>query len=213
MKTALVTGHMGFIGTHLFQALLEQDYRVMGCDLKSGNDIRYFDFPPADVCFHLAAHTNALSTDTYEDATHNIMGTLRVLEHYREKVVFASSAAIHQPVTSYAIGKLTCEYYCCMYGARIVRMCNVTGPGGHGVFEAFAKADVLQIRGSGNQKRQYAPVGKAVAMFMAAADCQPGFKLELMGVDLSVIDIADLFYSTKPREYVEQLATDLADIR
>ena len=141
------------------------------------------------------------------------MGTLRVLEHYREKVVFASSAAIHHPVTSYAIGKLTCEHYCRLYGARIVRMCNVTGPGGHGVFEAFAKADVLQIRGSGDQKRQYAPVSRAVKLFLAAAGLIPGSEIELTGVDLSVLEIADLFYPTKPREFVDQPATDLADIR
>ena len=213
MKTAFVTGHMGFIGRHLTTALMDRGYLVSGCDLKDGTDIRNYTFMPADVCFHLAAESNALSTEAYLDATHNIMGTLRVLEPYREKVVFASSAAIHQPVTPYAIAKLACEHYCRLYGAQIVRMCNVTGPGGHGVFEAFAKADTLQIRGKGDQKRAYAPVSRAVELFLYAAEnpIHPVFPLE--GGELSVLEIADLFYPLKPRKFVEQVATDLPVIR
>lgn len=214
MKTALVTGDLGFIGQHLCRAIRDgDDYVVIGRDLKRGSheDIRTCVLPPADICFHLAAQTKAQTQDAYEDASINIMGTLRVLERYREQVVFAASATT--PVVPYAISKQACEHYCKLYRARIVRMCNVTGPGGHGVIEAFAKADVLKIAGRGNQKRAYASVQRAVAMFLAAAKSQPGELHQLQGVELTVLEIAELFYPTKPREFVAQEANDMNVVR
>jgi nucleoside-diphosphate-sugar epimerase len=188
-------------------------WRVWGYDLKNGKDIRDCALPDVDMCFHLAAQTNAHSTDAYGDADHNIMGTLRVLDRYGDKTVFASTVATNDPVIPYAISKMACEYYCRMYGARIVRMVNVTGPGGHGVFEKFAAAATLQIAGIGDQMRAYAPVRRAVRMFMQAADEPPGTVLDLKGPEMSVMDIADIFYPEKPRRFVEQKKTDLADIR
>lgn len=212
MKTALVTGDLGFIGQHLCRALsANEEYEVFGLDVKRGwgEDIRGCGLPAVDVCFHLAAQTNAHSADAWEDAGVNIMGTVRILERYRERVVFAASAT--NPVVPYAISKHACEHYCQLYGARIVRMCNITGPGGHGVFEAFAKADILKIAGKGDQKRAYAPVHRAIAMFLEAATAPPGTLFTLQGPELTVLEIADLFYPTKPREFIEQNKNDVTD--
>ena len=213
MKKALITGHAGFIGSHLFKALNEHGWAVTGADLKTGQDIRDMDLPKVDMCFHLAAQSNAHSTAFYEDATHNIMATLRLLQKYEARVVFASSAAIHQPFTSYALSKWTSEHYCRIYEARIVRMCNITGPGGHGVFEKFAAAERLRIAGTGDQMRAYAPVRRAVDLFIKAAASPPGSLHLLPGVEMSVLDIADIMYPHKPRDFVEQVAADLPDIR
>lgn len=213
MKTALVTGDLGFIGQHLVTALRNQEgYHVLGLDLKRGphEDIRTCEFPEidVDVCFHLAAQTNAQTKNAYEDANTNIMGTLRILDKYRDRVVFAASAT--EPLVPYSISKFACEHYCRLYGARMVRMCNVTGPGGHGVFEAFAKADVLKIAGKGDQKRVYAPVSQAVSAFIDVANTAPGFVYNLPGLELTVVDIANLFYPAKQRYFVEQDANDRA---
>ena len=211
MKTALVTGDLGFIGQHLVRAL-DEEYIVLGRDWKRGlsEDIRTCELPPADVCFHLAAQTKAQTKDAQEDASINILGTLRILERYRKRVVFAASAT--NPVVPYSISKHACEHYCQLYGARIVRMCNVTGPGGHGVIEAFDKADVLKIAGKGDQKREYASVERAVAMFLAAAKSPPGELHQLQGAELTVLEIAELFYPTKRREFVEQDVNDVTDV-
>ena len=214
MKIALVTGYLGFIGQHLCRALHESgEYRVIGRDWKRhpNEDIRTCEIPPADVCFHLAAQTKAQTKDAFEDASINIMGTLRILEQYRERVVFAASAT--NPVVPYSISKHACEHYCALYRARVVRMCNVTGPGGHGVIEAFAKADVLKIAGKGDQKRAYAPVHRAVQMFIDAADAPPGTLYELQGAELTVLEIAELFFPAKSREFVEQDVNDVASVR
>ena len=212
MKTALVTGHLGFIGQHLWRALRSSDeYVPVGLDLKNGphEDIRSCVLPHADVCFHLAAQTKAQSTNAWADADTNIMGTIRILEKYRDKVVFAASEASSTPVIPYAISKHACELYCQLYGARMVRMCNITGPGGHGVIEAFAKSDSLRIAGDGSQWRVYAPVQRAVAEFLRMANAPSGSFCNLKGTGLTVLDIAELFYPNKPREFVEKKANDL----
>ena len=212
MKKALVTGDLGFIGQHLCRALnATGEYEVFGIDVKRGfqEDIRGCGLPPADVCFHLAAQTKAQSTDAWDDANTNIMGTIRILERYRDKVVFAASEAASNPVIPYAISKNACEHYCRLYKARLVRMCNITGPGGHGVFEAFAKADVLKIAGIGDQRRAYASVRHAVSAFLNAAIAPPGAVFDVHGTELTVLEIAELFYPAKPKQFVEKKANDL----
>ena len=82
------------------------------------------------------------------------------------------------------------------------------GPGGHGVFEAFAKAGVLKIAGKGDQLREYAPVRRAVAAFLDAAFDPPGTLHLVEGTKLTVMEIAELFYPDKPREFVEQAPHD-----
>jgi nucleoside-diphosphate-sugar epimerase len=211
--TAVVTGARGFIGAHLVDALIAAKWRVIEYDLKVGFDIRVGTFADADVCFHLAAQTNAHSDAAHDDASHNIMGTLRVLDYYGEKTIFATTVAAFTPTIPYAISKLACDHYCRLYGARLVRMVNISGPGGHGVFEKFAAAETLKIAGKGDQLRAYAPVRRAVETFMAAIDEPPGTELFVPGPELTVMDIADLLYPRKPREFVEQKKTDLADIR
>ena len=215
MKKALVTGDLGFIGKHLCHALSASgEYEVFGLDRRrnSDEDVRYCNFPEVDVCFHLAAQIKVSSTDAYEDASTNIMGTIRILEHYREQVVFATSYITSTPVIPYAISKNACEHYCRWYGARMVRICNPVGPGGHGVFEAFAKADILKIAGKGDQVREYIPISRVITAFMDAASAPPGTLISLRGTKLTVLDIADLFYPTKPREFVAQDISDLAVI-
>jgi nucleoside-diphosphate-sugar epimerase len=211
-KVAVVTGSFGFIGRRLCVALEDMGHIVVGLDIKYGFDIRECYLPPADVCFHLAGQSNARSHDVVEDAAHNIIGTLRVLEIYRDRVVYAASIA--PPVTPYAISKLAGEHYCRLYGARIVRMCNVSGPGpaAHGVIDAFTKATTIRIAGDGGQRRSYAPVERAVDLFLQAANSPPGTELELKGVDLSVLEIAELFFPDKPREFYELDPNDVKTV-
>ena len=61
MARCLVTGHMGYIGTHVYNKLIELGHEVMGIDLKEGedilldlNDLQYEEFKP-EYIFHLAA--------------------------------------------------------------------------------------------------------------------------------------------------------------
>lgn len=205
---ALVTGAEGFIGKHLVRALLERGWSVTGLDLVTGQDVVSAPLPDVDRVFHLAAQTDARSMDAISDARTNVIGTVRVLERYRDKAVFASSSAVNYPVTPYAISKRAGEDYARLFGSAIVRFCNITGPGGHGVFEAFAVVDVMVIRGDGSQVRTYAPVGDAVAALM---DVHPGELRVLAGIDMTVNVVADGF--DKPRRYEPAMPGDIIDGR
>jgi dTDP-glucose 4,6-dehydratase/UDP-glucose 4-epimerase len=216
-KTVLITGHKGFIGGHLQRTFENLGVQVIGFDIKDGKDkdirVREYWLPDADWCFHLAALTDARSNNYEADVRTNILGTMYVLEQYKDKVVFASSSAVNYPTSSYAISKMACEYYCALYGARIVRLCNIYGEGGHGVMEKFAAADVLTIAGDGEQIRTFAPVDAAVAALVAAPTGEPGSMTILEGEDMTVNEVASRYFPDKPITFIERQLTDIEDGR
>lgn len=117
----LITGGAGFVGSHIADACLEQDYKTMIVDNFYASDQQNLpenapfvqaditsesftsvvaDFQP-DVIFHLAAQSSVPASirNPQEDADINIRGTLNVLEAARKtgvkKVVYASTAAVY----------------------------------------------------------------------------------------------------------------------
>ena len=165
---ALVTGGAGFIGSNLVDALIERgDDVTIVDDLSFGKrqhlnsqarcieaDIRAgVDLDGVEVVFHLAAQTDVGTSVArpMDDASVNVLGTIRVLEAAREagvKVAFTSTGgAIYgecdgpapedsprRPLSPYGIAKLCAEEYVGgwnrIHGARhtVVRLANVYGP-------------------------------------------------------------------------------------
>ncbi len=208
MKT-LVTGHRGFVGLHLCNELRMMGHDVFGLDKVDGNDIRYCELPDADRVFHLAAQTDAQNPDAISDAATNIHGLLRVLDKYRDRVVFASSSMVNYPVTPYAISKRAGEEYVKTYGGAVVRFCNLYGPGGHSAMDRFREDEVISIRGDGSQLRTYAHIHAAVYYLVTA---KPGSFRILPGAEMTVAQIADLF-PDKRRKYLPNKLTDIKDGR
>lgn len=107
----LVTGGMGFIGSHLVEEFLQNGHAVRSLDIKNKKidsiDVCYnrlvdfFEFFDPDVVCHLAAIPSVQKSiiDPLATMKNNILGTWNVLETARKikvkRVVFASSGAVY----------------------------------------------------------------------------------------------------------------------
>lgn len=211
----LVTGSKGFVGKHLVKHLQSIGHDVIEMDLKDGMDILTENLPEVDKVFHLAAQTDAASEDAYTDASTNILGTIRLLERYREKLIFAATCMSGLSHCPYSISKTAAEAYCKLYGATIVRFCNLFGEGGHCVINKFREGQVMNIRGDGKQLRTYASVESAVHMLVHAmmmSLTEKGYVHTLPGKDMTVLQVADMF-PNKERVFVEPVKYDVSDAR
>lgn len=115
MKSALVTGVAGFIGSHVADELLLQGYKVYGLDnlstgkmanVPKGVELLVGDLaeikriPRVDKVFHLAALARIPESikDPIKSNQTNVDGTLHVLEYCKEhsaKIVFSSTCALY----------------------------------------------------------------------------------------------------------------------
>ena len=96
----LVTGHKGYIGSHLYNDLIRLGYDVTGIDLKDGEDVLeclpdvHFDF-----VFHLAALPRVEFSVRRPSYTlkQNVLVTSKLLEwsvnHGVKRFIFSSSSA------------------------------------------------------------------------------------------------------------------------
>ena len=116
-RSALVTGGAGFIGSHLVDRLLEENYRVIIIDDLSSGRLKNLNHQAAfhhisinqpsladvvsrerpDLVFHLAAQSSVSRSvkDPVMDNETNVLGTLRLLEASRragvEKFIYSST--------------------------------------------------------------------------------------------------------------------------
>ena len=142
MARCLVTGHMGYIGAHLYKKLQELGHEVKGIDLKQEypNDIlvslkeyddgsgrfnpNFSNFKP-EYIFHMACFPRVqYSIDNpIETMTNNVLSTSYVLNFARKvgakRVIYSSSSSIigdgSGPKSPYALQKMTSELECKLY--------------------------------------------------------------------------------------------------
>lgn len=152
MSRALVTGGSGFLGRRLAEALAAADDHVSSLDLAGPAGTLVADLRDADatrkalaavapeVVYHLAA-VLALPAET--DPAHacavNVQGTVHLLEAARrlgvERVVLASSVAVHDPRLAYGATKVAAEAFARYYAeargldVRVLRLPSVVGAG------------------------------------------------------------------------------------
>jgi len=144
MARCLVTGHRGYIGTHLCKKLKELGHEVMGIDLVEGHDINvdlkdkfhpeYFNFKPEYV-FHLACIPRvAYSVENpVETMENNVLCTTNVLNFAKKvgakRVIYSGSSSVvgdgFGPNSPYALQKLVSEMECRLY-SKLYNLDTVT---------------------------------------------------------------------------------------
>jgi UDP-glucose 4-epimerase len=158
-ERVVVTGGVGFIGSHLCRALEEQ-FEVLNVDMQTGIDILNTNklkklFSNIKFVFHAAALPRVQYSLEHPEETHkiNVQGTLSVLVAAKDarvgRVIYSASSAAYgdqdtmplrenmsaHPKSPYGLQKYVGELYCRLfsevYGLSTVslRYFNVYGPG------------------------------------------------------------------------------------
>jgi len=123
---ALVTGHEGYIGKHLYKELVKSKHNVKGIDLKEGEDILHcLPEENFDYVFHFAALPRVEYSVENPSYTfkQNAYATSVLLEwaknHGVKRVIFSSSSAVtgdgNGPKSPYGLHKLISELECKLY--------------------------------------------------------------------------------------------------
>lgn len=186
----LVTGHKGFIGSHLVPLL--EEHKVFGYDLQNKRDIFDDDFESfvegTDVIIHLAALTNVTGSfrNPAEHFQTNTLGTARVLElamKHNKRVIFPSTGAYYIPDTSpYAKSKTLADQLCQEamnhIPVTILRFFNIYGDGMNqdsgSIIYAFLREakekGTVTVYGRGRGKRDFINVEDIARIIKAALD-------------------------------------------
>lgn len=122
MKNVLITGDMGYIGSHLKQMIQKTrtDINVQGFDFFSGEDIKIascfyknvFDIE-WDVIVHLAALVKVGESVKHPISYYqtNVKGTINALQFLNyNHFIFASTGAASNPTSPYGYSKLMAEH-------------------------------------------------------------------------------------------------------
>lgn len=173
----LITGHKGYIGSHLIKEL-----EAIGLDLKDGNDILTAELPEADVVIHLAAQPGVVASMKNPIGTTetNLMGTLRLIEHYKDsKFIFASTGGAIQDeiISAYGLSKYCAEEFIKLLHKNyvILRFANVYGGvGSRSVIDTFLKADEITVYGNGSQTRTFVHIDDLIRGIIASIDWPMG---------------------------------------
>lgn len=110
----LLTGHKGFIGTHLLNEL-SREHTVTGIDLKDGNDLLTCLLPPIefDLIIHLAGRSGVRESikDPASYWMNNVEASRRLFERYPDtRILYASSSSAYEPdLNPYAASKYVLE--------------------------------------------------------------------------------------------------------
>ena len=178
----LITGHKGFIGSHIFQELTKNNANVYGYDIG--------DSLPENVKFDFIIHMAArgLIRESvkypYEYFEDDLALTLKFLELARKNdsvFIFPSSGSASNPTNPYSLSKKQAvewiNLYRKLYGlkAYVLTLYNIYGEGSRkGAVYLFTRAalkgETAVVYGDGSHVRDYFYVGDVVRVIKMIID-------------------------------------------
>lgn len=169
----LVTGHKGFIGSHLFKALKDSGYSVSGFDIGDSFPDKRFD-----IIFHLAARglirkSIEMPFEYYMDDLNLTMRFLEYARIHNSIFVFPTSGSTAEATNPYSLSKKHSvdwiNLYTNLYNIKsyILRFFNIYGPGARkGAVYLFTKAALKEteaiVYGDGTHVRDFLNVSDVV---------------------------------------------------
>lgn len=175
----LVTGNLGFIGSHLFKKLIESKIPVIGIDIINNDlnnpdicNIDSLDYKEITHVFHLAAskfvHLSMQDPETF--IHNNCLGTCKIMQSFpNARIVNISSSSANEIKSIYGATKLFGEQMGIFHKNWLnLRLYNVFGEGQSfvAVVPNFIKCRIENksptIYGDGCQERDLTYVGDVV---------------------------------------------------
>lgn len=122
MARYFLTGHLGFIGSHLLPKLQNLGHEVE-------TDMRRLHTKKYDCLVHLASKNNIKNEFDADLIESNIILTKEIFK-VPSRIIYASSCVAKYPLNPYAYSKLYAEHLGAIHGNAIgLRLHNVYGPG------------------------------------------------------------------------------------
>lgn len=185
----IITGHMGFVGTHL-SVVLGDHHEIVGYDKKDGRDLSDHSWAEVmiedkpDVIVHLASSCSTSGSikrpeETFRDTVATTVTVSRAASEARVPLILTSSVKANDGMTPYGAAKVMSETWATEMSRTfefpivINRPGTIYGPGQEGSDESgwiawFLKAKqeglAVTINGDGSQMRDLLHVSDYVSL-------------------------------------------------
>jgi nucleoside-diphosphate-sugar epimerase len=154
MRTAIVTGASGFIGSKVAEWLQAEGVDVMRVDEKLGHDLRSCDLPgQADTIFHFAGCSDSHNNPAECFKVNALIANNLLRQVGATRLIFASTYLTDN--SSYAQSKRFCEQLFNSYAEKNpdfevahVRCCNVYGPGDRNISRLVPSVTTKMLAGA-----------------------------------------------------------------
>lgn len=191
----LVTGYKGFIGSLLFQKLVDGGSDVVGIDVRDGQNLLTTELPKKiDIIYHLAAQSDV--ANSWIDPLHdldNIRITARLVHAYpKAKIIYANSCASKDKSSPYGFSKWAAGEYLRQFHSNWVSciLPNIYGTGSRSVVDIFKNSSHVTIYGDGRQTRDYVHVDDIIKALLKAQNWPTGVFSLGSGKSTTVLDLA-----------------------
>ena len=198
MKRVLITGHKGFIGSHLVSYLTGKGYDIIGVDRVEGKEVSALtenDLAGVDCVIHLAAQTSVWNDDYKAIIEDNILAFMHIFDLCRKlgkKFIYASSSCSVNVTSPYGFSKMFDDMYAKDYGVGL-RFHNVYGKNSRKdtLLGICLKNDEITLYNNGLNYRHFTYVGDVCECVERVMNLPDGLYNVVNPIENSVAEFVD----------------------